>query len=181
MPTIGKGIGDSINNEYSTLTTPRFPKRTTLRRIFLAIFVVVILFISLHKPALKYNVEENIARYLSLTSEEQARLHDHQLALLEAGLRQCASITQQPISVSDAKRTNPRAEKIATPILIRNATLIDGDGSMSSGTSILLSEGVVKEIGSNVDPPKDCKVIDVGGRYVSPGLVDMVCHFTKFR
>jgi imidazolonepropionase-like amidohydrolase len=58
--------------------------------------------------------------------------------------------------------------------LIKNATLIDGDGSILSGRSLLLSEGTVKVIGDDITAPKNCKVIEVGGRYVSPGLVDMV-------
>jgi dihydroorotase-like cyclic amidohydrolase len=65
----------------------------------------------------------------------------------------------------------------ALPILIKNATLIDGDGSILSAHSILLSEGIVKEIGEDIKPPENCKVIQAQGRYVSPGLVDMVFFF----
>jgi len=53
--------------------------------------------------------------------------------------------------------------------------LVDGDGTLTLGVSILLDEGVVKEIGEHIDHPKNAKVINVRGRYVTPGLVDMVC------
>lgn len=175
MSARGKGLGDAFDDDHGTITMPRFSKRKSIRRFILAVFISTILFaISFHNRGVAYNVEESILRYLSLTSEEQARLHNHQLALLEAGLRQCANIKEKPISVSYAKRTNPRAVDTALSVLIKNATLIDGDGSVVPGRSILLSEGVIREIGANLGPPTSCKVIDAGGRYVSPGLVDMV-------
>jgi len=46
---------------------------------------------------------------------------------------------------------------------------------MRRGLSILLDQGLIAEISDNMDTPEKAKVIDVGGRYVSPGLVDMVC------
>ena len=127
-----------------------------------------------------FNVEESILRYLSLSSEEQSKLHDNQLAALEAGLRQCAIIKEQPVTFFDESRTNPRAVKGASPIFIRNATLIDGDGSIRWGYSILLREGIISKIGQDIDSPKDAKIVDAGGRYVSPGLVDMVLNTYEF-
>ena len=153
----------------------RFPKSKSIRRFILAVLGTAILFIAyIHNKGVTYNVEESILRYLSLTNEEQARLHNHQLASLAAGLKQCANINQRPISISDEKRTNPRAVRSASPIVIKNATLIDGDGSILAGKSILLADGVIKQIGHDVDHPEEARIIDAGGRYVSPGLVDMV-------
>jgi hypothetical protein len=163
----------SVHNGGSIIL--RFPKSKSIRRFILAVLVTAILFIAyIHNKGVTYNVEESILRYLSLTNEEQAKLHNHQLASLAAGLKQCASINQRPISVSDEKRTNPRAVRGASPIVIKNATLIDGDGSILAGKFILLSDGVIKQIGHDVDHPDEARIIDAGGRYVSPGLVDMV-------
>ena len=175
MSAIRKGFdGDlAIHNEGSRI--PHFPKRKSIRRFILAVLITAIPFIAyIHNKGVTYNVEESILRYLSLTNEEQARLHNHQLASLVAGLKQCASINQRPISVSDEKRTNPRATRSASPFVIKNATLIDGDGSILARSSILLSEGVIKQIDHDVDHPEEARIIDAGGRYVSPGLVDMV-------
>ena len=159
---------------------PHFPKPKSIRRFILAVLVTAILFIVyIHNKGTTYTVEESILRYLSLTNEEQARLHNHQLASLAAGLKQCANINQRSISVTDEKRTNPRAVRSASPLVIKNATLIDGDGSILAEKSILLSEGVIKQIGHNVDHPEDVRIIDAGGRYVSPGLVDMVQFLLK--
>jgi len=155
--------------------TPQYLKRKSIRRFILAAVVAAILFIAyIHNKGVTYNVEESILHYLSLTNEEQARLHNYQLASLGAGLKQCATIHQRPISVNDEKRTNPRAVRGAVAFIIKNATLIDGDGSVLAGKSILLSEGVIKQIGHDVDHPEEARIVDAGGRYVSPGLVDMV-------
>lgn len=145
------------------------------RRIIIPLLFTALLFLTyFHHQKATYNVEEHILRYLSLSSEEQARLHDHQLAALQAGLSKCANIEQRPVSVPDSERTNPRAVKGAPPILITHATLIDGDGSVLSQQELLLAEGTIKAIGWQLDAPKGAKIIDAGGRYITPGLVDMV-------
>ena len=48
------------------------------------------------------------------------------------------------------------------------------------GYQFYLSAGVIKEIGDNIEAPENAKLIDVGGRYVSPGLVDMVLLRTTY-
>jgi hypothetical protein len=165
--------GDLVAHNEGT-RIPHFPKRKSIRKFILAVLVIAILSIAYtHNKGVTYNVEESILRYLSLTNEEQARLHNHQLASLVSGLKQCANINQRPISVTDEKRTNPRAVRKTSPLIIKNATLIDGDGSILAGKSILLAEGVIKQIGHDIDHPK-ARIIDAGGRYISPGLVDMV-------
>jgi hypothetical protein len=166
-----KGFGDLSRRGNGSIPVPRFSR---FRRLILAILVVIVFLALFHDRSVASDVEENILRYLSLTSEEQVKLHNHQLAALQAGLAQCAAIKSQPVSSADANRRNPRAVQSAPPVLIKNATLIDGDGSILSGRSILLSEGIVKEIGDDITAPENCKVVEVGGRYVSPGLVDMV-------
>lgn len=175
MSTKRKGFDGDLAVHNGGSRIHHFPKRKSIRRGILAVVITAILFIAyIHNKGVTYNVEESILHYLSLTNEEQARLHDHQLASLAAGLKQCININQRPISESDEKRTNPRAVRSVSPQIIKNATLIDGDGSILAGKSILLSEGVIKQIDHDMDYPKEAKIIDAGGRYVSPGLVDMV-------
>jgi len=167
-----KDSGDLSWGGNGSIPVPRFLR---FRRLLLAIVVTAVVSLAFfhHRPVVN-EVEDNILRYLSLSSEEQVKLHNHQLAALHAGLAQCAAIKARPVSTTDANRRNPRAVQSAPPILIKNATLIDGDGSILSGRSILLSDGVVKEIGEDIKLPENCKAIEVHGRYVSPGLVDMV-------
>ena len=167
-----KTAGDNSRGGSSSLAVPRVSK---FRRLLLAILVAIFIFFSLFRDQSATNeIEESILRYVSLSSEEQARLHNHQLAALRTGLEQCATIKAKPVSTTDVNRVNPRALQSAQPVLIKNATLIDGDGSILTGHSILLKDGVVKEVGLDVIGPENSKVIDVGGRYISPGLLDMV-------
>lgn len=89
-------------------------------------------------------------------------------------MKRCALIKETPAAEFEETRTNPRAVTSTQPILIRNATLIDGNGSVVESCSVLLSNGVFTKIGHGVDIPEHAKVIDVGGRYVTPGIIDMV-------
>jgi hypothetical protein len=158
-----------------SVISPRLPRGRSLRRIIFAISVSALLILALfYYDRRGVAVEETIFHYLTLNNEDQARLHDNQLASLHAGLRQCAQIGQKPVSEFYEDRNNPRAVKAAPPILIVNATLIDGDGSVTKDVSILLSDGIIKQIAHDLDVPENAKVIPAGGRYVSPGIVDMV-------
>lgn len=45
-------------------------------------------------------------------------------------------------------------------------------GTFQSNTTILWVDGVIKEIGSNIEVPTDTEIIDGKGRFVTPGLID---------
>src|SRR5450432_2792209 len=62
----------------------------------------------------------------------------------------------------------------APVILIQNATILTvSHGSIEHG-SILIRDGKIAEIGASVKAPKDAQVIDAGGQFVMPGIID--CH-----
>ena len=175
MSRVSKAFESDFGGDGTSFGISRLSRLRSARRIILALSVTALLLLTyIRNYQAPYGVENSILRYLSLTSEEQARLHNHKLAALKDGLVKCAKIQQRPVLVTDTTRSNPRAVKNAPPILIRNATLIDGDGSVLSGSSILLADGVVKGVGSELDAPEGAKIIDAGGRYITPGLVDMV-------
>ena len=66
---------------------------------------------------------------------------------------------------------------VATPspvILIQNATILTvSHGNIEHG-SILIKDGKIAEVGASVKAPKDAQVIDAGGQFVMPGIID--CH-----
>ncbi|HSJ08395.1 MAG TPA: amidohydrolase [Longimicrobiales bacterium] len=62
------------------------------------------------------------------------------------------------------------------PVLIRNATLLTAAGPAIRGGSILLQDGRIAAVGTNITAPAGAEVIDAGGRYVTPGLIDTHSH-----
>ena len=62
------------------------------------------------------------------------------------------------------------------PVLIENGTLITMAGERIEGGSILLIDGSIAAIGTDLDAPGDARVIDATGRFVTPGLVDAHSH-----
>lgn len=59
------------------------------------------------------------------------------------------------------------------PVLIRDATLLDGTGGKPQpGVSILVERDVIQAIGKDVKAPADARTIDAQGKYVIPGLID---------
>ena len=57
--------------------------------------------------------------------------------------------------------------------VIRNAKILTVTKGSFDG-SILIRDGKIVEVGPNVNAPADAKVIDAGGQYVMPGIID--CH-----
>ncbi|MGB8540234.1 MAG: amidohydrolase [Candidatus Acidiferrales bacterium] len=60
------------------------------------------------------------------------------------------------------------------PILIQNATILTiTHGNIKHG-SILIRDGKIAAVGTDVKPPDGATVIDANGQYVMPGIID--CH-----
>jgi imidazolonepropionase-like amidohydrolase len=81
-------------------------------------------------------------------------------------------IAQVPVRVRAA--TPPAAADAPAVLLIRNATILTvSHGTIEHG-SILIKDGKIAEVGLGVKAPKDAQVIDAGGQFVIPGIID--CH-----
>ena len=59
--------------------------------------------------------------------------------------------------------------------LFKNGNLIDviEETTIENGC-VLVEDGLIKEIGKDIKAPEDAKVVDLGGKYVTPGLFN--CH-----
>ena len=62
----------------------------------------------------------------------------------------------------------------ATALLIRNATILTvTHGTLEKG-DILIKDGKIAAVGSDLKAPADAQVIDASGQFVMPGIID--CH-----
>ncbi|MFQ5680141.1 MAG: amidohydrolase family protein [Gemmatimonadota bacterium] len=61
-------------------------------------------------------------------------------------------------------------------VLLRGATVIDGSGGLPrENASVLIRNGIIEEVGAADDvlPPDGAQVVDISGRYLLPGFVDV--------
>ncbi|MCH8286227.1 amidohydrolase family protein [candidate division KSB1 bacterium] len=61
-------------------------------------------------------------------------------------------------------------------LFISNATIITGTGQTIENGSILIRDGKIARIGSNLSAPSGVDVIDASGKYVMPGIIDLHSH-----
>jgi imidazolonepropionase-like amidohydrolase len=64
----------------------------------------------------------------------------------------------------------------AGPVLIRNATVLIGDGRRLDGADVLFGDGEIRRVGRGLDAPRGATVVDGSGRWVTPGLIDVHSH-----
>ena len=69
----------------------------------------------------------------------------------------------------------------SVPTLIRGATVLDGEGGRIDNGSVLLINGKVEAVGgADLGAPDGAMVIDAGGRYVTPGIIDVHSHLGNY-
>ncbi|HEU0265447.1 MAG TPA: amidohydrolase family protein, partial [Geobacterales bacterium] len=61
-------------------------------------------------------------------------------------------------------------------LLIKNGRVIDPAQKLDKKLDILVVDGKIKEIGSNLQPVSGGQTIDASGLLVTPGLIDMHVH-----
>ena len=68
----------------------------------------------------------------------------------------------------------------ARTTLIRNATILTAAGPRIENGSILLQDGKVVAVGTNVTAPADAVVVDANGKWVTPGIIDTHSHLGAY-
>ena len=97
------------------------------------------------------------------------------------GVEKCKAIRNQVSNRQNIRTRNPRyftgLETGAKDILIKRATLWNGDGSITKNCTVVIRQGLFASVGINFDESKfNGEVIDANGRFVTPGVVDMHSH-----
>ena len=64
----------------------------------------------------------------------------------------------------------------SVPTAIVHATVLDGRGGRIDDGTVLMRDGKVVAVGADVAVPPDMTVIDAGGRWVTPGIIDVHSH-----
>ena len=67
--------------------------------------------------------------------------------------------------------------RIAAPaVVIRDATVLDGTGRRLEGADVLMRDGAIVAVGTDLPAPADATVIDGTGKWVTPGIIDVHSH-----
>lgn len=65
-------------------------------------------------------------------------------------------------------------------IAIKNGKVVLPDGSVLEKGTVLVEGGKIKAVGEKVEIPSDAEVLDVSGKWVTPGLIDAHTHISTF-
>ncbi|KAJ4362254.1 hypothetical protein N0V83_010347 [Neocucurbitaria cava] len=94
------------------------------------------------------------------------------------GHKQCARNAQRPHIDYGLATTRLHARHVGPKTIISNATLIDGDGVITKYVNIEIVDNIFVAITKTDDLvySEEDVIINVNGRYVTPGLIDMHSH-----
>ncbi len=73
-----------------------------------------------------------------------------------------------------APSASPAADNPPPVIFIHNATILTASHGTIDKGDILIKDGKIAAVGSNLKAPSDAQVIDASGQFVMPGIID--CH-----
>ncbi|KAJ8058223.1 hypothetical protein OCU04_012419 [Sclerotinia nivalis] len=158
-------------------TDPKIAHRGARIRFPLSILLLIAVVLSLQLIILP--------RYIYQVSPAAAKLSDHYISQIEVGLSKCLDLHTLPREYSHSEitsRENPRWNAIRgqnQTIVLRNMTLFDGKVLLTDFVDIEFEKGRIKSVSAatksaNRDP--NVQSIDLKGKYVTPGLVDMHSH-----
>jgi imidazolonepropionase-like amidohydrolase len=63
---------------------------------------------------------------------------------------------------------------------LRGATLFDGNGGTLANSTVIIRNGRIEALGgADLEVPENAEVIDLAGKFITPGLVDAHVHFSQ--
>jgi imidazolonepropionase-like amidohydrolase len=65
---------------------------------------------------------------------------------------------------------------MSPPVLLQRATVLTGTGTRLDGADVLLRDGKVAAVGTNLDVPADAVRVDASGKWITPGIIDIHSH-----
>ncbi|KAJ0272270.1 hypothetical protein COL940_010552 [Colletotrichum noveboracense] len=166
----GEGVFDSSPPPYQQHHAPRLFVVRRRRGRLLAFTVLVVVLISLSHYY-------NAAIQDPVITEELRKV-------LVTGLETCRETVSRHQRTGDVvqRESNPRWNKVSgqkQAIILRNATLFDGDVVLPDAVDILFEKGLIKSVETTReegDFPSDAVFYNLNRRLVTPGLVDIHSH-----
>ncbi|HET8623643.1 MAG TPA: amidohydrolase [Gemmatimonadales bacterium] len=101
------------------------------------------------------------------------------LAALGAAISACAARpapTASPAPSKSAPYPSTYQRRSAPPVLIRNATVLTAAGAELTNASVLIVDGKIAGVGTNLTAPPGVVDMDATGKFVTPGLIDVHSH-----
>jgi imidazolonepropionase-like amidohydrolase len=75
------------------------------------------------------------------------------------------------LSISTTSAQTPKGS-----VLIKNATVLTVTKGTLENTDVLVQDGIIKKVGSNLSAPSGIQTIDATGKYLMPGIIDAHSH-----
>jgi imidazolonepropionase-like amidohydrolase len=80
-----------------------------------------------------------------------------------------------PVSLAAAQQPQPTSAP-AKDVVIRNGTIMTATHGTIQRGSVLVRNGKIAAVGTNVDVPGGATIIDATGKFVTPGIIDSHSH-----
>ena len=64
----------------------------------------------------------------------------------------------------------------SSPTLIRHATVLTGTGTRLDNADVLIVDGKIQSVGTNLQAPSGARLVDGEHRWVTPGIIDVHSH-----
>lgn len=93
------------------------------------------------------------------------------------GEDQAASVPMEAAAAAFPSTYRP-LPSVETAIV--NASILTGTGERIDGGTVLMRDGVIAAVGTDVSVPAGARVIDGAGKWVTPGIVDSHSHLGVF-
>jgi len=75
-----------------------------------------------------------------------------------------------------ARSQSDEIPEITSTFLIQNANVIVKPGQVLTGTSVLIKDGFISQVGNNIAAPFDAQIIDADSMYIYPGFIAGLSH-----
>lgn len=94
----------------------------------------------------------------------------------QAGARPASAPSAQAAAVPQVPFPSTYTPFPSQPTLIRGGMVMTAAGEVIPNGQVLLVDGKIAAVGATVDAPAGVRVIDAGGRFVTPGIIDTHSH-----